>query len=131
VVEQDQILVVTPGNRKPGPSTPGMDRQEAFATDRMWSGFARTEVGMMSGWHHHGEYETTIYVLTGGLRMEFGSEGANAVEAGPGDFVYVPEGCCAPREQSLRRAGRHRRRARWSGGVDNQRRRADMSLKSR
>jgi uncharacterized RmlC-like cupin family protein len=92
VVEQDQILVVTPGNRKPGPSTPGMDRQEAFATDRMWSGFARTEVGMMSGWHHHGEYETTIYVVAGGLRMEFGPEGSTTVEAGPGDFVYVPKG---------------------------------------
>jgi hypothetical protein len=38
MAEQDQILMVTPGDRKPGPSTPGMDRQEAFATDRMWSG---------------------------------------------------------------------------------------------
>jgi uncharacterized RmlC-like cupin family protein len=90
MAEQDQILMVTPGDRKPGPSTPGMDRQEAFATDRMWSGVARTEVGMVSGWHHHGEYETTIYVLAGGLRMEFGPDGANTVEAGPGDFIYVP-----------------------------------------
>jgi uncharacterized RmlC-like cupin family protein len=92
MAEQDQILVVTPGDRKPGPPTPGMDRQEAFATDHLWSGFARTEVGMVSGWHHHGEYETTIYVLTGRLRMEFGPDGANTVEAGPGDFVYVPKG---------------------------------------
>jgi uncharacterized RmlC-like cupin family protein len=92
MAEQDQILVVTPGERKPGPSTPGMDRQEAFATDRMWSGFVRTEVGMVSGWHHHGEYETTIYVLGGALRMEFGPDGSNTVEAGPGDFVYVPRG---------------------------------------
>ena len=92
MAEQDQILVVTPGDRKPGPSTPGMDRQEAFATDRMWSGVARTEVGMVSGWHHHGEYETTIYVLTGALMMEFGPDGSSTVEAGPGDFVYVPKG---------------------------------------
>jgi uncharacterized RmlC-like cupin family protein len=92
MVEQAQILVVTPGDRKPGPPTPGMDRQEAFATDHLWSGFARTAVGMVSGWHHHGEYETTIYVLTGRLRMEFGPDGADTVEAGPGDFVYVPKG---------------------------------------
>ena len=92
MAEQEQILVVTPGRRRPGPSTPGMERQEAFATDRMWSGVARTEVGMVSGWHHHGEYETTIYVLTGSLRIEFGPDGSNTLEAAPGDFVYVPKG---------------------------------------
>jgi uncharacterized RmlC-like cupin family protein len=92
MAEQDQVLTVTPGDRKPGPSTPGMDRQEAFATDRMWSGMVRTEVGMVSGWHHHGEYETTIYVLTGGLKMEFGPDGSTTVEADPGDFLYVPKG---------------------------------------
>jgi uncharacterized RmlC-like cupin family protein len=92
MAELEQILVVSPEHRKPGPSTPGMDRQEAVATDGMWSGVARTEAGMMSGWHHHGEYETTIYVLTGSLRMEFGPGGSKTLEAGPGDFVYVPKG---------------------------------------
>jgi len=66
-----------------------MDRQQAVATDGTWAGFVRTEAGMVSGWHHHGECETVIYVLSGALKMEFGS---NAVEAGPGDFVYVPKG---------------------------------------
>ena len=92
MAEQDQILLVTASDMKPGPSTPGMDRQEAFATDTMWSGVARTDAGMVSGWHHHGDYETTIYVLTGGLRMEFGPGGTSTFEAGPGDFVYVPKG---------------------------------------
>jgi uncharacterized RmlC-like cupin family protein len=92
MAERDQIRVVTPGRRKPGPSTPGMERQEAIATDSMWSGTARTEAGMVSGWHHHGGYETTIYVLTGSLRMEFGPGGSTTLEAGPGDFVYVPKG---------------------------------------
>ncbi len=92
VKRQDQILVVTPGNRTAGPSTPGMDRQQAFATDDMSSGLACTEARMVSGCHHHGEYQTTIYVLTGALRMEFGPGGSNIVEAGPGDFVYVLKG---------------------------------------
>jgi uncharacterized RmlC-like cupin family protein len=92
MAEPEEIVVVTPGRRRPGPSTPGMERQEAFATDRLWSGVARTEPGMVSGWHHHGEYETTIYVLTGSLRMEFGPDGSATLEAGPGDFVYVPKG---------------------------------------
>jgi uncharacterized RmlC-like cupin family protein len=92
MAEQDEILVVSPGDRKPGPSTPGMERQQAVATDGMWSGTARTEAGMVSGWHPHGQYETTIYVLTGALLMEFGPGGSSTVEAGPGDFVYVPKG---------------------------------------
>jgi uncharacterized RmlC-like cupin family protein len=90
--QQDPVLVVTPAERKPGPATPGMDRKQAFATDGTSSGFVRTEAGMVSGWHHHGEYETVIYVLTGALKMEFGPNGSNTVEAGPGDFVYVPKG---------------------------------------
>ena len=92
MAEQEQIVVVTPDHRRPGPSTPGMDRQEAVATDHMWSGVVRTEAGMVSGWHHHGEYESTIYVLTGWLRMESGPDGSSILEAGPGDFVYVPKG---------------------------------------
>jgi uncharacterized RmlC-like cupin family protein len=47
---------------------------------------------MVSGWHHHGAYETTIYILSGVLRMEFGPAGDQSVEAGPGDFVYVAPG---------------------------------------
>jgi uncharacterized RmlC-like cupin family protein len=92
MAEQGQIVVVTPGERTAGPFTPGMDRQQAVATEHMWSGYVRTEAGMQSGWHHHGEYETTIYVLTGALRMEFGPGGSTTVAAGPGDFLYVPKG---------------------------------------
>jgi uncharacterized RmlC-like cupin family protein len=92
MAEQGQIFVVTPGERTAGPFTPGMDRQQAVATENMWSGWVRTEAGMQSGWHHHGEYETTIYVVTGALRMEFGPGGSTTVAAGPGDFVYVPKG---------------------------------------
>ena len=91
-LRQDEISVVRAGERRKGPPTPGMDRQEAFATDNLWTGLVRTEAGMVSGWHHHGEYETVIYVLTGSLRMEFGPGGSDTVEAGPGDFVYVPKG---------------------------------------
>jgi uncharacterized RmlC-like cupin family protein len=88
---EEQISVVTPKDRKAGPATLGMDRQEAFATDAVW-GSIRTDPGMVSGWHHHGEYETVLYVLTGSLRMEFGPRGSKSVEARPGDFVLVPKG---------------------------------------
>ena len=88
----EAVRRIAPDARTEGPATPGMIREQAIATGGMWSGYVRTAPGMVSGWHHHGSYETTIYVLTGGLRMEFGPAGARTIEAGPGDFVYVAPG---------------------------------------
>jgi uncharacterized RmlC-like cupin family protein len=83
------IYRVTPEERVEGQPTQGITREQSVQTDGMWAGFVRTEAGMVSGWHHHGEYESTIYVLTGSLRMEFGSEGGETFVAEPGDFVFV------------------------------------------
>jgi uncharacterized RmlC-like cupin family protein len=89
---EDRVRVVRPGERRPGPSTPGMTREEAFAAEGMWSGTARTEPGMVSGWHHHGDHETSLYVAVGGLRMEYGPGGGSVIEACEGDFIHVPRG---------------------------------------
>jgi uncharacterized RmlC-like cupin family protein len=86
------IYRITPGERVEGQPTSGIVRERAVETEGMWAGFARTEAGMVSGWHHHGEYESAIYVLTGSLRMEFGSGGEESFDAGPGDFVFVGRG---------------------------------------
>ena len=84
------IYRITPDERAEDPQpTSGMMREQAVQTEGMWSGFVRTEPGMVSGWHHHGEYESSIYVLSGSIRMEFGTAGEEAFEAGPGDFVFV------------------------------------------
>jgi uncharacterized RmlC-like cupin family protein len=83
---------IMPEERTRGAQTPGMIREEAVATDGMWAGLARTEAGMVSGWHHHGNYESTIYVLSGSLRMEFGPGGRDVIDAAPGDFLYVAPG---------------------------------------
>jgi uncharacterized RmlC-like cupin family protein len=84
---------VKPTERTEGAPTPGMTREQAVATEGMWAGFVTTDAGMVSGWHHHGDYESSIYVLSGALRMEFGPGGSELLDAAPGDFVYV-----APRE---------------------------------
>ena len=83
---------VVPEERVEGAATAGMIREEAVATDRMWAGLVRTAPGMVSGWHHHGSYETAIYVVSGALRMEFGPGGAEGLEGRPGDFLYVAPG---------------------------------------
>lgn len=83
---------VSSAERVEGPSTPGMDRFTAIETGEMWAGGARTEPGSVSSWHHHGEHESAIFVVSGALRMEFGPGGTDAFDAGPGDFVHVPRG---------------------------------------
>ena len=46
-----------------------------------------------SGDHHHGGSETGIYVVSGHPAFVFrgpGESGLTRLEAGPGDFIYVP-----------------------------------------
>ena len=87
-----EVRRITAEERTDGAPTPGMTREEAIATDRMWAGLARTDAGMVSGWHHHGDHESAIYVLSGALRMEFGPGGTEVLDAGPGDFLFVAAG---------------------------------------
>jgi uncharacterized RmlC-like cupin family protein len=83
---------IRPAQRIEGPPTAGMIREEAVATAGLWAGFVRTAPGMTSGWHHHGRFESVIYVATGALVMEFGPGGRDRLEAEPGDFLYVAPG---------------------------------------
>ena len=91
-MEGAEVRRIRPSERVEGPATGGMARFQAVTSDRMWAGCAVTEPGMISGWHHHGDFESAIYVLSGALRMEFGAGGTESFEAGPGDFVFVPRG---------------------------------------
>jgi len=81
------IRKVTVTERVAGQQTPGMTRSEAIAFDDVWSGTARTEPGSVSGWHHHGDHDTIVYVVSGAFDVET-SDGI--VQAVPGDFVHVP-----------------------------------------
>lgn len=92
MAEGDPVSRVRPDERVEGDPTSGMVREEAFAVDGMWAGVARTAAHSTSGWHHHGDHTTSIYVVEGVLRMESGPDGATVVEAGPGDFLHVPAG---------------------------------------
>jgi uncharacterized RmlC-like cupin family protein len=84
--------MVAAGELSDSDPTPGMARQLALHRDGMWSGTVDTEPHATSGWHHHGEFETTLYVVSGRMRLESGPGGSHVVEAGPGDFLRVPAG---------------------------------------
>ncbi|MGZ4436271.1 MAG: cupin domain-containing protein [Nocardioides sp.] len=69
--------------------TPGMVRERAFEVALLWAGRVITAPGAVSGWHHHDRNESSLYVVSGVLRLEFeGHDGY--LDAGPGDFVHVP-----------------------------------------
>jgi len=89
--DPDEVTCVRPADRRVGDPTPGKVREQAIAVDGLWSGLVRSEPGVTSGWHHHGEHDTTVYVIDGTVRIEFGPGGAQAVDAGPGDFLHIPK----------------------------------------
>ena len=70
-------------------SQPGIRREEAFAQPGLWAGRSTTEPGVTSGWHHHGEADTIVYVLEGTVAIEFGRD---MVEASEGEFLVIPSG---------------------------------------
>jgi len=90
------VRVVRPEQRDRGTAqTPGMDRAEGIGARTvgargLWVGHVTVAAGVRSGAHHHGEAESAIYVLSGNARFRFGDRLEDRVDAGPGDFVFVP-----------------------------------------
>ena len=85
----EPIRVVRAADLVAADPTPGMLRKLAFEAPKLWAGLVETQPGAVSGWHHHDRNETSIYVVSGVLRLEF--EGYDGyLDAGPGDFVHVP-----------------------------------------
>ena len=90
------LRVVRPEERDRGTAqTPGMRREAGVAgstvgASRLWVGHVTMAPGVSSGAHHHGPLESAIYVISGRARLRFGPRLERTVEAGPGDFVFVP-----------------------------------------
>lgn len=93
VIRMTDIKVVRASEREvsEADATAGMVREQALVDDSVWVGLVRTAPNRPSGWHHHGDHDTYIYVDSGKIRMEFGSGGSKVVEAEAGDFLHVPQ----------------------------------------
>jgi len=83
------VRVVRAVDLVPADPTTGMLRKRAFERPTLWAGQVETAPGAVSGWHHHHINETSLYVVSGVLRLEF-EGGDGYLDAGPGDFVHVP-----------------------------------------
>jgi uncharacterized RmlC-like cupin family protein len=90
--QREPVRLVPPSERVEADPTPGMVREQAVAAGALWAGLVTTEAHMTSGWHHHGDHESSIYVVDGALRIESGPGGSDVFDAQPGDFVHVPKG---------------------------------------
>jgi uncharacterized RmlC-like cupin family protein len=76
--------------------TGGMRRVEALSgasvgSKALWMGQTHVAPATTSENHHHGESETGIYVVSGHPVFVFlDGEAERRLEAGPGDYLYVP-----------------------------------------
>ena len=95
-VEGTEVRVVK-GTKSPDTTaqTRGMLRRPGITADttdakRVWLGLATCEPNTQGPPHHHGEAETAAYVLSGQIRVYYGEGFSEYVDAGPGDFIFVP-----------------------------------------
>ena len=75
--------------------TPGMVRQPAVNpgkgdTTKIWMGKVTAAPHEKGPPHTHLEAETAAYVIQGRVRVLFGENFEEWIEAGPGDFLFVP-----------------------------------------
>jgi uncharacterized RmlC-like cupin family protein len=104
--ERPGVQVVRAGTMSEAtPQTAGMRREAAVTRETtgsagLWVGRVTTAPGTASGWHHHGDCETAIYVVQGRARFRWGAGGAERAEVGPGDFLAVAPGA-THREEAL------------------------------
>ena len=68
---------------------PGIDSNTVGA-GKIWLGHVTCTPNTLGPPHHHGEAETAAFVLSGQIRVYFGENFEEFVDAGPGDFIFVP-----------------------------------------
>lgn len=91
------LVVVAPADRiiNGSEQTRGMVREsgvtpETAGSHRLWTGYVTTPPGMVAGAHHHGDAESSIYIISGHARFTWGDRLEHSRDTGPGDFIFVP-----------------------------------------
>jgi uncharacterized RmlC-like cupin family protein len=66
--------------------------RDTVGSENLYSSIVRTAPGGRTEVHHHGDCETSIYILEGRARFYSGEGLRDIVDADQGDFIYVPAG---------------------------------------
>ena len=86
-----EIGIIRAGELKPGPITPGQIRSKALAVGDLWVGECHvTALDQPSQWHHHKDFDSVMYMLSGRIRVDHGPGGVKSFELGAGDYAYFP-----------------------------------------
>lgn len=83
------VQVVRGGELSAGTATEGVARKAAEVDEHVSLGEIRSAPQTMSGWHHHGEHTTCVYVAQGQLRIEWGPGGRESIDLANGDFYVI------------------------------------------
>jgi uncharacterized RmlC-like cupin family protein len=96
---REMAVRITPADRRTTIGQhPGMERSIAISTptvgsERLYSAIVSTAPGDSTRIHHHGECETSIYIVAGIARYTWGPTGTEqTMDAVAGDFIYIPAG---------------------------------------
>jgi uncharacterized RmlC-like cupin family protein len=87
-----ELRVIRPADRVSELASGAMRREAAISkvitgAQKVWTGYVELDPAEISAAHHHGEAESSIYVISGHARFVT-ADGAFDAEAG--DFVWVP-----------------------------------------
>ena len=92
-----KVPMVVHGTRPPSDTaqTPGLERRPAIdgtavGASKIWFGTVTSAPNHKGPPHQHGEAETAAYVISGHVRVYYGEDFEEWVEAGPGDYLFVP-----------------------------------------
>jgi len=86
------VEVVRRTGLKQGYVTAGITRAKAFESDSAVMSLTVVAVNASSGWHHHGRRELYAFIRSGHLKLEYGQDGKDSVDAYEGDFFHVSPG---------------------------------------
>lgn len=89
-----RVVRIVPPDQRTAPDeiqAPGVTREVLLSEDGLDVQIVRTAPGMTSPWHHHGAYDSYVFLLDGEGKLEYGPNGAETPSGGPGTFVAIPK----------------------------------------